>query len=78
MLCPRPTDAELDANPAAWAAEVLVHPLARRLDWETLWVLQAIAAEDPAIRPEDARPVLRLAMAAIDLAVVQIGLEVAA
>jgi hypothetical protein len=50
--------------------------LAGRLDWHTIWVLTALAADDPSIRPADARPVLRLAMAAIDAAEITLGLEV--
>jgi hypothetical protein len=72
------SDGELIANSAAWAAAILADPLGRRLCWHTLWVLQAIAAEDLAVRPEDAVPVLRLALATVDAAEIQLGLEVAA
>jgi hypothetical protein len=69
------SDPEIEASASEIAAAALEHPLARRLDWGTIWVLTAIAAGDPSIRPADARPVLRLAMAAIDAAEIAYGLE---
>jgi hypothetical protein len=72
----RIADPEIEANATMLAATILDHPLARRLDWQTVWVLRAIRAEDPAVRTADAVPVLRLALAVIDLAEVQLGLEV--
>jgi hypothetical protein len=54
------------------ASAILADPLARRLCWHTCWVLQAIAAENPSVRPEDAVPVLRLAMVAIEDAVIEL------
>jgi hypothetical protein len=69
------SDAEVEANAAALAADILDHPLALQLDWGTIWVLIAIRAGDPAVPPPDAVPVLRLAMAAIDGAAIEIGLE---
>jgi hypothetical protein len=68
-------DPEVEANAAALAAGILDHPLAHRLDLHTIWVLSAIRAEDPAVRPSDAVPVLRIAIAAIDVAEIQLGLE---
>ena len=75
MVCPRPTDAELDINPAAWAAEVLAHPLAPILPESTRDLLSAIAAEAPWMRPADAHHVIWLAVDGIDAEAIRLGLE---
>jgi hypothetical protein len=72
----RISDPEIEACASEIATDVLEHPLARRLNCHTIWVLTALAAGDPGIRPADGRPVLRLAMAAIDAAEIAVGLEV--
>jgi hypothetical protein len=69
-------DADLGANASEIATAVLEHPLARRLDWQAAWVLMAVASGDPSVRLEDARPVLRMALAAIDAATIPLGLEI--
>ena len=70
------SDPEIEASASEIATAVLEHPLARRLGWDRSWVMMAIAAGDPSIRPADARQVLRLALAAIDAAEIAVGLEI--
>ncbi|HEY1246634.1 MAG TPA: hypothetical protein VGF29_17555 [Hyphomicrobiaceae bacterium] len=70
------SDPEIDASVSHIASAVLEHPLARRLDWQAVWVLMAIASGDPSVRPDDARAVLRLALAAIDAAEIALGMEI--
>jgi hypothetical protein len=71
----RLSDAEIDASASEIAVAVLEHPLARRLDWHMIWVVMAVAAGDPGVRPADARQVLRLALVTIDAAEIAVGLE---
>lgn len=73
---PQLADREIDATAPEIAAAVLEHPLAAKFGWDTIWALMATAGGDPSIRPADARQVLRLALAAIDAAEIQISLEV--
>jgi hypothetical protein len=75
---PHLTDAYLDANRLLLAAEVLVHPFALQLMPASLDALAAIAAEEPWVRPEDARRVLRLAITGIDSLEIAASLGVAA
>ena len=65
-------DPEIEACAFEIATSVLQHPLARRLDWQTIWPVMALRAGDPSIRPTQA---LRPALVAIDEAAIAIGLE---
>jgi hypothetical protein len=76
MLCPRPTDAEIDADPAAWAAELLAHALAHRLPWRLRLLLAGVSIGAPWLLVEDARRVIREAAVALDAAAIALCLEV--
>jgi hypothetical protein len=74
MLCPRPTDAEVDANAAIWAAELLAHPLAPTLPEEIRLRLAAIMAGAWPGRPEDARRMIWLAASHLDAVAIRAAL----
>ena len=70
MLCPRPSDPEIDANLAAWAAELLDYPLAPTLPKSTRHELAAIRA---GARPPGAAGVFRLAWVALDAEAIRLS-----